>query len=94
MKPDKIMHLSISYALTLTLALFGWVVAQRAGALCGIALVVILCIGKEIYDWTDYGKAMGWRAFRPLTLVDLAADAAGLASAVVLADLLIRLLGA
>jgi hypothetical protein len=93
-KPDKIMHLSVSYGLALSMALLGWGFRGIAWAVCGVALVAALCLGKEVCDWITYGKAMGWRAFRPLTLGDLLADAAGLAAAVILATFIIWMMEA
>ena len=80
---DKLFHASLCHAiLTIVSAIISLPV--------GIAVACILAIGKEVYDWFDYGKELGFRQFAKLATGDLVADIIGIGVAIWTVRLLLR----
>ncbi len=67
---DKILHFLGCYFLTSS---FGAI-----NPIVGILVGSVSAIGKEIYDWFDYGKGIGFREFSKLAIADLIADIIGI----------------
>lgn len=75
---DKFLHLAVSLIATFVLSIPYIFTHDRIFLIVAFYTMIAICVNKEMYDWSSYGKSMGMWKFLPMAFFDMLYNGLGI----------------